>query len=703
MKRGALHKFIEGFWYISPPISMRVPFVFIAGLAFTISAFTTSAFSQPLNPEIRIAAQEETNAVYIYHTALPAISHGFNIYRKAENEDEFRKINLDPIRGVTSGTELRAYLGTLYDDIQRITDQSKENETLTKVRSDIRTANLLTFIYPKMAEALGRLYIDNQAPLNQLVTYRIEFVDALDRPTGVVLEKSEIIFPKKPLAPIYLRAENKDDRITLYWQYPVLSENSDDKVIQFVVYRIDPTTNQHEQVNNKVILKNDAVFEYAYSFDVSATGQTEKLYIKAIDISGQPSDASELLNFETIDSVPPNAIVNVSTQVLSGYRVLINWQANTIQDVAGFNLYRSASLSDKSSYVRLNEDLLSPLESTFNDTLKTEASNKVYYYRVTALDAQGNEGPFSTAAMALLEDETAPSAPTSLTAQYKDGTIDLSWKQSDLPDDFESFIVLRHIVDPYGPIVPSRVNPELLTETSFSDPGIAGAGFSEGATYRYEVISTDNAGNYSTAISTEIQIPDLSPPNSPNGVQAMRDNASRVAIYWNPSSSQDIMSYLIYRREAGSSRIQVTPHANERLRYLDNSVKPGVTYEYWVTAADHSGNESLPSAPVTILMRDTIAPRNVRNVQATSSTENEAIISWEPVPSYDLAGYKVFRSESMTGNFEPLFDRLIKTTQWTDQNAVDNAWYTVHAIDTSGNISPASTPIRAFKPLSTNN
>ncbi len=698
MKRSALHEFIEGFWYISPLTNMKFLFVFIPGLAFTITAF-----SQPLNPEIRIVAQEETNAVYLYHTALPAISHGFNIYRKAESEEEYTKINLDPIRGVTSGPELRAYLGTLYDDIQRITDQSTENETLTKVRSDIRTANLLTFIYPKMAEALGRLYIDNQAPLNQLVSYRIEFVDALDRPTGVVLEKSEIIFPKKPLSPIYLRAENQDDRITLYWQYPILSENTDDKVIQFIVYRIDPTTNQHEQVNDKVILKNDAVFEYAYSFDVASTGKTEKLYVKAVDISGQPSDASELLNFETIDSVPPNAIINVSIQVLSGYRVLVNWQANTGQDVAGFNLYRSASLSDKSSYVRLNEDLLSPLASTFNDTLQTESSNTVFYYRVTALDAQGNEGPFSTAAIALLEDETAPSAPTSLTAHYNDGAIDLSWHHSDLADDFESFIVLRHIVDPNGPIVPSRVNPELLTETSFSDPGIAGAGFSEGATYRYEVISTDNAGNYSTPISTEIQIPDSSPPSSPNGVQVKRDNASRIAVYWNPSSSEDIMSYLIYRREAGSTRIQVTPYANQRLRYLDDSVTPGVTYEYWVTAADHSGNESLPSEPVTILMQDTIAPRHVRNVQVTSSSDSETLISWEPVPSYDLAGYKVFRSESMTGNFEPLFDQLIKTTQWTDQSAVEDAWYRVHAIDTSGNISPPSTPIRVFTPLSTNN
>ena len=697
MRRNWQHRITEG---IHPLLSSRsVNILFAFSVYFCIAI---DVYSQPLNPEIRITVQEDDGAVYIYHTALAAISHGFNIYRKTEDQEDFKQINLDPIRGVTSGTEFRAYLGTLYDDIERITDQSSENATLTKVRSDIRTANLLTFTYPKMAEALGRLYIDTDAPINQLVTYRLEFVDALDRPTGVVLEKAEILFPQKPVSPIYLRAENQDKRVTLYWQYPVVNENTDDKVIQFVAYRIDSATNQHEQINDKVILKNDALFEYSFSFYTASTGQHEKYYVKAVDISGQQSEPSELLHYEITDQIPPTAIIDVEANVLSDRRVQVKWQTSSNQDIAGFNLYRSSSLSDKSSYVQLNKGLLSQLETTFNDTLLANSPNNIIYYRVTALDSHGNEGPFSTAALALLEDRTPPEAPEELDAEYKDGLIELSWTQSNLPEDFETFIVLRHIVDSYAPLVPSRVNRGTLIESSIADLGIADAGFREGAKYRYEVLSTDKTGNYSQSASIEVQIPDLTSPISPNGLQVIRDNASRASVFWNPSPSLDIMSYQVYRRETGSTKIQVTPFSEQRLRYLDTTVEPGVTYEYWITAADHSGNESLPSEAVTFFMKDDTAPRNVRNVQVLSVSDTETLVRWEPVPSKDLAGYKVYRSKSMTGSFEPLSDQLIQTTQWIVQDAVADSWYKVFAIDTSGNMSLPSTPTTLFKPLRSN-
>lgn len=694
MNRNSIY---SGIWYLAGALPSRV--LHLIGMLVLGLCFGQDVLGQALAPDLRIAVREDNQTAYIYHTALPAIGHGFNIYRKTVDEEAFQKVNLDPIRGVSSGTEFRAYLGTLYDDIELITDQSSDNETLTRVRSDVRTANLLSFTYPKMAQALGRLYVDTEAPINQFVTYRLEFVDALDQPTGVSLEQSVILLPQKPVPPIYLRAENTNKRVSLFWQYPVISENSDDKVIQFLVFRIDPTTNQHQQINNKIILKNDALFEYAYSFDVPATGQTEQFYVKAVDITGQQSISSEILHYETLDTTPPSALINVETKVLSGKRVQVTWKTTNDQDIAGYNLYRSPSLDDQSSYIRLNNRLLSSIETTYNDSLLVDISGSVYYYRVAALDAQGNESPYSTAAIALVKDATPPGAPANVTAVFEEGLVELNWNMADLPDDFESFIVLRHFIDPNAPIVPSRVNRTILTETSLTDLGIADAGFREGARYRYEVLGVDKAGNQSPSSTVDIQIPDNTPPSPPNGVESIVNNSSRIAVFWNPSSSTDIMSYLVYRRESGSASVQVTPISTPRYKFLDDSVKPGVTYEYWVTAADLAGNESVPSEITSVFMQDTVAPRNVRNVQVTAASDSESHIKWEPVPSRDLAGYKVYRSFSMTGTFEPLFDNLITTNQWTDENAAEDAWYKVFAVDTSGNMSPPSNPTRVFNPL----
>ena len=384
----------------------------------------TNAYGQPANAELRILVREDNNAVHIYHTALPAIGHGFNIYRKRVSDEAFEQINIDPIRGVTSGTELRAYLGTLYDDIEQNTLQNSANGTFTKLRSDIRTANLLSFVYPKVAEALGRLYVDPSPPVGEPVTYNVEFVDALDNPTGLSIEQTLILLPQKPEAPIHLRAESQDHKITLFWQYPLIKDDIDDKVIQFAVYRIDPATNEHQQVNKKVILKNNAIFEYAYSFDVPDDGQTEQLYVRALDISGQQSEASEILRFEAIDSEPPNVVIEVHTTPLSNQRVEVTWEASETEDIRGYNLYRSSSLNDKASYTRLNGALLSPVETMFNDTLVTDSAADVYYYRVTALDASGNESAFSAAALALIEDDAAPTGPEDLQLQFvNDGTV----------------------------------------------------------------------------------------------------------------------------------------------------------------------------------------------------------------------------------------------------------------------------------------
>ena len=660
------------------------------------------AYSQTASPELRILVQEENNAVHIYHTALPAIGHGFNIYRKSLTDDEFEQLNTDPIRGVTSGTELRAYLGTLYDDIEQSTSQSTANGTFTKLRSDIRTANLLSFVHPKVAEALGRLYIDPSATIGEPAIYKVEFVDALDKPTGVTIEQTTILLPQKPVAPIHLRAESQDGRITVYWQYPVIKEDIDDKVIQFLVYRIDPATDEHEQVNTKVILKNNAIFEYAYTFAVPDEGQTEQLYVRAVDISGQQSDRSEVFRFEAIDTSPPDGIIELQTRTLPNKRIEIKWEASGKDDIQGYNLYRSASLNDKASYIRLNKEVLSPVETTYNDTLDTNNARSVYYYRVTALDDKGNEGPFSAASLALLEDATAPSPPTNLEVQFaRDNTVHLTWDNPDESEDFKSFIVLRYHEHPRAPRIPSRVNSTDLNDMAFVDKGIAGIGFNEGDTYKYEVVSVDSAGNASQPATAKIDIPDQTAPSSPGGTQVFVDNASRISIFWNPSASEDVMSYIVYRRAAGTAQLKAMPVSRDQLRLHDTSVRKGVSYEYWVTAADFSGNESLPTEKVSIQMRDFTGPRYVRNVQAITVAEGQAVINWEPVPSSDLAGYRVYRANGMTGNFEPLFDHLITGTQWTDDQAAEFAWYQVFAIDSSGNMSPPSDPTRVI-PLKTN-
>ncbi len=641
--------------------------------------------AQPVSTEMRIVVREDNQSVYIYHTALPPISHGFNIYRKAAGREVFTKLNSNPIRGVASGAELRAYLGTLYDDIELVTGQNTANSTLTKLRSDTRTANLLTFTYPKIAESLGRLYIDTTADMETAVTYRIEFVDALDAPVGSPIEKTVLLLPQKPDAPAQLRAQNQGNQVTLFWRFVPANENVDDKVIRFEAFRIDPTTNQHQRLNENIILRNNALFEYALTFEVPTIGQTEQLYVRSIDISGQTSEPSPTLRYNALDVDPPNTIIDVTAQPVSNNRILINWSVSDLNDIAGFHIYRSGEISNEASYVRLNRHLLSLNETTFSDTLNADHMNSVLYYRMAAVDANGNASLMSTAAMALVQDQKAPPPAFDLTASYDEGMVQLTWQHEDAPSDFRSFIVLRRELDVDAAPMPIRVNIEDVTGRSYKDAGIAGLGFTEGARYRYSILAADQAGNFSNPVHIDLRIPDITAPVAPNGAQAIIDTPSRVALFWNPSPSQDVMSYIVYRRASGSTSLSVHPVPWNQRRFEDLEVEPGTTYEYWITAADSAGNESIKSENAVLTMRDYLPPRQARNLQAMRSDDDAAVLNWEPVPALDLAGYRIERAATTSGNYRPAHEALITTPYWTDTETRSAQCYRVFADDTSGN------------------
>ena len=669
-------------------------------LLILLFALPTPVLAQPVNPEIRIAVREDTRAVYVFHTAMLPIGHGFNIYRRDPDEDEFKALNASPVRGVASGAELRALLGTLYDDIEQTTQQTTANGTLTKLHSDLRTANLLTFIYPQIAEALGRLFIDTTAPTGSPATYRIEFVDALDEPTGETLQLTALLLPQKPGAPTQLRAQNQGDKITLFWRFIPPSENVDDKVIRFEAYRIDPTTNQHQRVHDNVILRNNALFEYALNFEAPTTGHTEQLYVRSIDISGQASEPSTLLRYTALDVDPPRTTIDVSARRLNSQRIQVSWSASDASEVAGFNLYRSTELMSEAAYVQLNRDLLSLNETVFNDTLPGTEASLVYYYRVTAVDGNGNEGPLSTAAMALFEDREPPAAPSDvIAAEDESRQIRLTWSMHETPSDFDTFIILRRPLGAGAPDIPVRINPGKLVESEFVDQGIGGAGFLDGATYRYSILSADRAGNFSEASSVDVRLADASAPGAPNGVQAVVDNASRIAVFWNPSTATDVLRYTVYRRETGATRLDAFPVHRQDNRFEDTSVVPGTSYEYWVTAADSAGNESIRSEPFTLRMQDFDAPRHVRNLRVSVSPTFDVSLNWEPVSAADLAGYRVYRADSQTGVYQPVTDELILDMSWIDPDGAPGQWYRVHAVDTSGNESRPGETVYARPPV----
>jgi chitin-binding protein len=121
------------------------------------------------------------------------------------------------------------------------------------------------------------------------------------------------------------------------------------------------------------------------------------------------------------------------------------------------------------------------------------AAGRSYLYTVRATDAAGNTSASSTAvtvvtaAAGALPDTQAPSAPSGLHSMGEsESTVDLMWSPSTDNVGVKNYSVLRD-----GLVVAQTA------ATSYTDIGRVA-----GATYRYEIIATDAAGNASPRSGT---------------------------------------------------------------------------------------------------------------------------------------------------------------------------------------------------------
>ena len=142
--------------------------------------------------------------------------------------------------------------------------------------------------------------------------------------------------------------------------------------------------------------------------------------------------------------------------------------------------------------------------------------------------------------------------------------------------------------------------------------------------------------------------------------------------------------------------------------YTDTQTELGKTYAYSVrSVAQFPGVqlESVDSTFATITPTDVFPPPAPRDlvvafVPAVAGMPAYLDLSWSTNAATDIAGYNVYRSEEPSRPGTRLNSELLLTPSFRDMNAVlgHTYFYTVTAVDRSGNESPASTPASGSVP-----
>jgi|SRR5579871_48933 hypothetical protein len=134
--------------------------------------------------------------------------------------------------------------------------------------------------------------------------------------------------------------------------------------------------------------------------------------------------------------------------------------------------------------------------------------------------------------------------------------------------------------------------------------------------------------------------------------------------------------------------------------YRDTLFDFGKTYVYVVRAVAIGGDgpvESDDSAPVVVTPKDTFAPAAPQNVVGAVTLPPSGTpavdISWSINLETDLAGYRVYRSDTQGARGQLLTTELLPVPAYRDISvqAGHHYWYTVTAVDRAGNESAPAT------------
>lgn len=631
---------------------------------------------------------QKSGITYLYQSRELSNGVKMDIYRKV-GDDSYKKLNEEPIERIKNGVAFRSAIGEeLYQQLKNDLQTDNAIATYLNLMNNPELQRLLSFASPKVAEALGFLYVDESSESGKQYTYKIVYRQGSD---GAAVDEVELLHNSKPSVPeppVGLGMSFDEEKIKITWDLE--AENKEAYISGVHVYAEAPS-GEVIQLNERLLLHTGAenqLFVFSLPFD----NTTYQFFMKSQDITGQQSKRSEELTMTLKDQTAPSPVAGLVANSLKGQPSVITWNVNLENDLKGYNVYRAPRTIDP--FVKINEEVLSPYNNFYKD--ETAKPGHKYAYAVTAVDSSGNESIKSSRTTVFIEDYEKPDAPSNLTASYNENSekVELDWEFEFTQKDFRTFQLTRQVVRRKGKSSFETVNSKVLRETNFIDMGPTGEGFLAGYVYNYHVIAIDSSSNVSDTASVVFQIPDLDPPAPPE-VTAKNDNGSRVNITWTASVDYDVVAYKVYRSFKGKDSLLSEDHYSQRL-YRDESVQAGKTYIYTVTAVDSLGNEGVKSVADTIVMKDFNPPAPTRNVFAVANSDGVSL-QWEQVADKDLVGYMIYKSDIATGIYQPIVDQPIMQKSYLDENGTAGDWYKVKAVDSSGNEAYVKRGVQAVK------
>jgi fibronectin type 3 domain-containing protein len=327
------------------------------------------------------------------------------------------------------------------------------------------------------------------------------------------------------------------------------------------------------------------------------TGTAYAYELRAYDKAGNESAGTAVRTVTTVDRTAPAVPTQLPT-ASEPEGLQVAW--GEVAEATSYRVYRAASASG--TYTRIGTtDQTSYLDST-------ALEGSTYYYRVTALDAAGNESAQSTAVVGRRRDVTPPSAVTGVKVTPTEYGFEVSWDANPTAD-LASYTVRRGEL--WGEEGDERVCSLYPGYSVSADvTSYAYTALPDGEESCFIVDALDDAGNSSFAWTGEAQIVTVTeldmtpsvatPAGSPLSLTveaAEGDEGNRLTWHGlDDTAPEQAGGYRVHRwNPETSSYEKITDLPSGAFEFFDTGVPRGTTSFYWVTAVAEDGSESVPA------------------------------------------------------------------------------------------------------------
>ncbi|MCX6269846.1 MAG: fibronectin type III domain-containing protein, partial [Bacteroidetes bacterium] len=247
------------------------------------------------------------------------------------------------------------------------------------------------------------------------------------------------------------------------------------------------------------------------------------------------------------------------------------------------------------------------------------------YYVVDAFDTAGNISS-SITAYGILIDSIPPVKPTGLRGSSDtNGIVTLRWKLGPDKDIIGYRVFFANDLNHEF----SNLTPYPVKDTMYIDT-IKKVTLSKRIYYR--IVAVDRNFNHSKVSDIlTVMRPDAIPPIPPV-FNDYKVSETSVYLSWIPSTSNDVLKHVLYKREAGSPdwiREAEWPVNQKVSSYTVKSLKSKMFYEFTLAAYDSSGHKSRYANPLQIKTFDTGKRKGVTNLKASYWKEKKQLmLSW---------------------------------------------------------------------------